>query len=98
LANHLRQQLSNIGSVELHDLGVKKCGIITFTCKGKSVDKIQQHLAKMKMNVSISLQEYAQLDLGARKLPALVRASVHYYNTEEEISNFCEAIKTLSTT
>lgn len=93
LANHLRHQLANIPTVELHDLGKRKCGIVTFSCKGKSVEEIQQHLAKMKINVSISLQEYARLDMAKRNLPALVRASVHYYNTEDEIETFCSAIK-----
>ena len=93
LANRLRHQLANIPSVELHDLGEKKCGIVTFSCKSKSVEEIQQHLSKMKINVSISLQEYARLDMAKRNLPALVRASVHYYNTEEEVEAFCQAIK-----
>ena len=97
LANQLRDQLSAIPSIELHDLGVKKCGIITFTCNGKPVEAIQQHLSKKKINVSISLQEYARLDMAKRHLPALVRASVHYYNTEEEVSLFCEAIKSILT-
>src|SRR3990167_312272 len=57
------------------------------------VEEIQQHLSKMKINVSISLQEYARLDMAKRNLPALVRASVHYYNTEEEVEAFCQAIK-----
>ncbi|MBX9585971.1 MAG: aminotransferase class V-fold PLP-dependent enzyme [Gammaproteobacteria bacterium] len=96
LSNLFRQQLSSIQNIELHDLGVNKCGIVTFTCKGKKVDDIQQALSKRKINVSISLQEYARLDMSARHLPAVVRASVHYYNTEEEVNLFCEAIKSIS--
>ena len=95
IASQLRQQLSAIPSIELHDLGQRQCGIVTFTCQGKSVDAIQQHLSKKKINVSISLQEYARLDMVPRHLPALVRASVHYYNTEEEINIFSEAIKSI---
>jgi selenocysteine lyase/cysteine desulfurase len=33
--------------------------------------------------------EYARFDLAARGLPDLVRASVHYYNTEEELDRLC---------
>ena len=95
LATRLRDELTNIPSIELRDLGQKKCGIVTFTCKERSVEKIQHYLAEMKMNVSISLQEYARLDMSKRNLPALIRASVHYYNTEKEIENFCLAIKSM---
>lgn len=95
LATLLRTRLSEISSVELHDLGENKCGIVTFTAKGKSPEEIKNYLAQKKIHVSISLEQYARLDLSERKLPALVRASVHYYNTESEVEVFCEAIKSL---
>ncbi|MFW2532774.1 MULTISPECIES: aminotransferase class V-fold PLP-dependent enzyme [unclassified Legionella] len=95
LATRLRQQLATLPSVALHDLGQHQCGIVTFTCKGITPAVIQQELSKQKINVSISLQEYARLDLAPRNLPALVRASVHYYNNEEEIDQFCNALQAL---
>jgi len=30
-----------------------------------------------------------------RKLPGVVRASLHYYNSEEEIERFCAALEPL---
>lgn len=95
LATLLREHLAKITSIELQDLGQNKCGIVTFTSKNRSAAEIQQHLAKHKVNVSISLQEYARLDLARRKLPALVRASIHYYNTEDEIMRFCDRLKNI---
>ena len=93
LATLLRQELLNIHGVELQDLGSHKCGIVTFTCLNKSPAEIQQYLASYNINVSISFQEYARLDLAKRNIPALVRASIHYYNTEEEIDIFCATVK-----
>ncbi len=95
LANYLRTQLSEIPSIELQDLGKTKCGIVTFTCKHTSAAEIQKQLADKKINVSISLLEYARLDLEKRNLPAVVRASVHYYNTEDEILRFCQELKSI---
>ncbi len=97
LAQELRQQLTAIPGIELQDLGKNKCGIVTFTYKNVSAQEIQKKLAEKKMNVSVSLQEYARLDLVKRNLPALVRSSVHYYNTEDEITRFCKAIRAIAT-
>lgn len=95
LADLLRNLLADNPKIKLQDLGVNKCGIVTFTCKDFSPEEIQLQLAEKKINVSVSLQEYARLDLAKRNLPSLVRASVHYYNTEEEIQHFCEVLKSI---
>jgi selenocysteine lyase/cysteine desulfurase len=34
-----------------------------------------------------------RLDMQARDLPDLVRASVHYYNTEREIESLCLTLR-----
>lgn len=88
----LRDQLSRNPHIQLRDLGENKCGIVTFTHQKKDASIIQQLLRKQRINVSVSLQEYARLDLVERNLPSLVRASIHYYNTEEEIERFCDAL------
>jgi cysteine desulfurase/selenocysteine lyase len=43
----------------------------------------------MPCSVSVSRISSTRLDMEARDLPDLVRASVHYYNTDEEIERFC---------
>lgn len=95
LASMLRTNLAKIPFIVLQDLGQDQCGIVTFTSEKFTPYQIQQHLAKEKVNVSISLQEYARLDMTKRNLPALVRASVHYYNTETEVERFCEILSRL---
>jgi selenocysteine lyase/cysteine desulfurase len=92
LAKLLRQRLAEIDGIKIQDLGINKCGIISFTCKNKSSKELKNNLATKNMNVSVSLQEYAPLDLVQRKITSLVRASLHYYNTEEEIILFCDEL------
>ena len=95
LAALLRSKLASIPSIQLQDLGSHQCGIITFTHSTKSALEVQHYLSSRKINTSVSLLEYTRLDMAGRNLSALVRASVHYYNTEEEIELFCEEIERL---
>lgn len=92
LAGRLRSSLRELGFVQLHDLGKAQCGIVTFTVDGVDSNLVKQQLAQEKINVTVSLEEYSRLDLADRGLKNLVRASVHYYNTEEEIERFCKAL------
>jgi selenocysteine lyase/cysteine desulfurase len=96
LAKELRERLSQIPEVKLQDKGQQQCGIITFTVTNKTADQVQQHLQKQGINVSISKAEYARLDMDQRHLHEIVRASVHYYNTHEEIAALCEEIGLLA--
>ena len=79
----------------MRDLGVEKCGIVTFTVEGKNPVEVRDSLSTQKINVWHSVASAALLDMQQRNLSGLVRASVHYYNTEEEIERFCNAIEHL---
>jgi len=45
--------------------------------------------------VSQSRPEAARYDFEARGLPALVRASAHYYNTEDELEALARVVEAL---
>jgi selenocysteine lyase/cysteine desulfurase len=93
LAATLRAFLSELPGVATHDLGKERCGIVTFTVDGKEPETIRRHLAEHHINVSVSARSSTLLDMEARGLENLVRASVHYYNSEEEIERFCETLQ-----
>jgi cysteine desulfurase / selenocysteine lyase len=92
LASALRFALSSTPGITLHDQGAQKCGIVTFTKSGEHPTQTQTRLRAKGINVSVSPRTYALLDFDARGVDALVRASVHYYNTEAEIGRFIDAL------
>jgi cysteine desulfurase/selenocysteine lyase len=91
LGETLRAGLADAGAM-VHDLGERRCGIVSFTVPGQAAAEVKQRLSAARINTSVSLVDYARLDLPARGLPDLVRASVHYYNTEEEIDQLVAAL------
>lgn len=95
LAYKLRTQLSPLPGIIVHDRGIIQCGIVTFSIEDKDPEEIRLALGKHNMNVSVSVKSSTFLDMEARGLESLVRASVHYYNTEEEITRFCKAVEPL---
>jgi selenocysteine lyase/cysteine desulfurase len=74
LAERLRHQLSSRDGVHVHDQGVRRCGIVTFTVDGVPAEDVERRLQESGVNVSVSLVDYARLDLQHRALPDLVRA------------------------
>jgi len=92
LGQDLRDALLNIDGVDIHDLGAKKCGIVTFTKTGTNPVDLADRLRALGVNVSVSKMTSARLDLEPRNIPAMVRASVHYFNTSTEIGRFVELI------
>jgi selenocysteine lyase/cysteine desulfurase len=84
-AARLREGLSAIPGVKVHDLGRRKGGIVSFTKHGHGADAIHKALAAAKVNVSVSRAPSTLFDMSARGLMELVRASVHYVNSAAEL-------------
>jgi selenocysteine lyase/cysteine desulfurase len=96
LAHQLRTGLSQIPAVTVRDLGQVQCGIVTFTVEGHEPETIRQALAEQKINVTTTTIFSTRLDMEARALTRMVRASVHYYNSEAEVERFCQAVAALA--
>ncbi len=97
LAESLRQRLRTRPGVLVHDQGQRRCGIVTFTVDGHNPHRIADQLHAQRINVSVSIADYARWDLEPRGLDAVVRASVHYYNTHDELDRMCDALPSAAT-
>ena len=92
LAELMRGRLAILPHVTVHDLGCVKSGLVTFTVNGRSATAVQHDLHRQQINVSVSRIGSTRLDMEARGLTELVRASLHYYNSEAEIGRFCDLL------
>ncbi|MGW1365024.1 aminotransferase class V-fold PLP-dependent enzyme [Streptomyces chartreusis] len=92
LATALRARLRMLPGVRVHDRGARQCGIVTFTVGGHDSQDIARVLQTRGINVSVSISDYARWDFEPRSLTSVVRASVHYYNTDNEIDRLIDAL------
>jgi selenocysteine lyase/cysteine desulfurase len=92
LAETLRERLAQLPGVVVRDLGETRCGIVTFTVAGHEPALLQEALAEHRINVTHSTTASTRLDMEQRGLTGVVRASVHYYNSDEEIERFCDVL------
>ncbi|MGE4566978.1 MAG: aminotransferase class V-fold PLP-dependent enzyme, partial [Acidimicrobiales bacterium] len=88
----LRSSLEEVPGVTVYDKGAHRGGIVTFGVVGQTAEQIKDKLSAAGINTSTSTPNYARFDLAHRGLATVVRASVHYYNTEEEIDKFIEEL------
>lgn len=92
LGEALRERLAARPGIRVLDRGSRRCGIVSFAVDGVAPDTVQQALAVAGVNVSVSRVTSARWDLAGRGLADLVRASVHYYNTEDELDRLVAAL------
>jgi len=92
LAEHLRSELGGLAGVEAHDGGGQRCGIVTFTVHGRTTAEVAAAARAAGVNVSVTDRPAARLDLGGPRPEGVVRASPHYYNTEDELARLVEVV------
>jgi cysteine desulfurase / selenocysteine lyase len=92
LASQLREQLRELPQVLVHDQGNALSGIVTFSRPDENAATLHRRLQLQGINTSIIRRSGALLDFERRTLGDINRASVHYYNTEDEITRFCRAV------
>jgi cysteine desulfurase / selenocysteine lyase len=96
LASLMRQQLESIDGITVHDIGDQKCGIVSFSVNGIDSASVKSTLAEKQINVSVGKAISTLIYMDKHHLNTIARASVHYYNTEEEIRVMCDALAAMT--
>ncbi len=91
LATSLHGQLRE-GGMQMLERSDDYSGIVTFIKPNEDSEKVQRRLRQKSMNISIARPGNAVLEMAESNIGAACRASVHYFNTESEISSFVEAL------
>jgi cysteine desulfurase/selenocysteine lyase len=95
LAARMRGQLESIDGISVHDTGDQQCGIVTFSVEGTDSAAVKSQLAEKQINVSVGKAVSTLIYMNKNHLASIVRASVHYYNTEAEIQFMCDTLAQL---
>lgn len=93
LATQLRDGLHKMDHVQCHDLGSHLGGIVSFTVSGMSAAEVVNWFLERNINLSWNGLANTYLDMSAKGLNEIVRASVHYYNTEDELDAFLDSVQ-----
>lgn len=87
LANILRDELAKINEIEIHgpDDEKQRTSIVSFSLKGKNPQSVVEELEKKKIILAVR-------EIFDKKI---VRASPHFFNTENEVLKVVESVKQL---
>ncbi len=95
LAAYMREGLADNPSVEVHDKGAELGGIVSFSKKDLDPEKIKSELNKLGVRTSVSYASSSLLDMQSKKLAVVNRASLHYFNTIEEVNIFLSFLENM---
>lgn len=85
LAGRLRAGLEELPGATVQDLGSRPSAIVSFTVAGRPAQEVVDLAARAGIVIGVTPPSSTLLDAERRRLPVLVRASPHYFNTEQEI-------------
>jgi len=96
LGDRLRAGLAAIAGVQVLDRGPTLGAIVTFSVAGRHPDDVRQALHDAGVNVWVVDASTARLDFDNRGITSVVRASVHYYNDDDDLERCCRAVEAMT--
>jgi cysteine desulfurase / selenocysteine lyase len=95
ITNYTRKKLEQLPSIKMLDRGRRKSAIITLHAEHTPVEALKAKLEERKINVSTTYKKWALFDMTEKGVDSALRISPHYYNSEEEIDQLQDLLKTL---
>jgi cysteine desulfurase / selenocysteine lyase len=96
LAQRLREGLATVPGIAVRDSGARRSAIVTLTHDRLTPTELKLGLREQQINTSVAGRTGALLDFERRELPEMLRASVHYFNTDDEIDRMVEEVRALT--
>lgn len=96
MAERFRTRLRDVRGVSVHDTGTLRCGIVTFTVHGVTPERVQADLSASDINTWVTNAGQARFDLDGRGIESMVRASLHYVTTDDEIERTVAQVERLA--
>jgi cysteine desulfurase / selenocysteine lyase len=93
LADSLRQRLRDVPGATIFDAGERQCAITSFTIEGLDAKETVARLRNENIMIGASEPASTRIDAETRRLPIVLRAAPHYYNTEEELDALVSALR-----
>lgn len=88
----IRQALAHIPNVQLRDIGVAQSGLVSFTFDNCNAKLAQARLNAQGVEVALNGLAFTPLDLQARGLTDILRASAHTTTTDVDIDRLIHAV------
>jgi cysteine desulfurase len=90
-AARLRELLGD----RVRDLGRERSGIVSFAVDGMDAARVRDELAARNIVVTVSGRASTLLDMDARGIESLVRASPHYFVSDDQLDHAAAAVASL---
>jgi selenocysteine lyase/cysteine desulfurase len=91
-SNYLWERLQSISRVNCICPVAPQHGLVAFNVVGQAATAVRQKLMGMGIEVAANQAAFTPLDMYARQLDAVVRASPHACTTTDEIDQLIEAV------
>jgi selenocysteine lyase/cysteine desulfurase len=95
LADRLRAALRRQPEITLVDRGERPSGIVVFTHQRHPAQTVVARLREAGVNTWVTRPSASRFDAASRAVEQAVRASVHYYNTEDEVDTLAALLRTM---